>query len=851
MRVINVTSDDNKSPNASYTTIHISQVTKRLVQRSNAIILSIDEALLHSPELNNVLKMLTQRKSHRFRCYIYPKDREPQEFWEWLLAHTNENKPNYSKDWAAFSDIYHLDEHRIANKSDLEHALSTLKQEYSNERKYAFYSIVTACLQLSLSVLCQILQIVAIFTFSLSVLFNLLFRQHGDFLAKKLPYITDLISPYSAYWGYLALLGGWTLMIISYSYMFLYMRNGIQMANANLMQYSRNKYDPFKAYSGMLVYLLGFQIFNQYNFGVWLLWLLIAFMIDAQRRQKYTALKKFTALNINKDICCKTTSEAQKLITQSDIEKLSVALRYPYRIKGVPNVFFSYTHGSEWARNLVEDLSRKMVQYHGNIFVDKHNIALGSNWRDTLHKRMGETTHILCFADSISVCSDYVAAELEAAFRLRYRTNTPRIIIIAHNDLDINTLPNAKPIFKEIFKREYDYRSPVIIIREGGGLPEAFSASFGEPDVQCSISPKGIQEKVGIITRMIGFSFKKLVYLCGAAIGIICLAQYAAGATNISVAYPFYKIVVPSFEMSGFTLPSFVVLLLSFFTVFTAIDLWNDLFRIYNVDKFLSKFGVLLRFLVVIFGCALIIRVAPTISAELWLGIVLCGFLGLSLSEDVVVCETQLFKTHRMRAESTDRYDVKYIKINAGMQDKIAKCYKMLPEINMRFRNLLQYSDYPNLLDAVGKFADNAEMNKLYKETSELLHDISANCAIWTIGDILEILGRICYCLGKYEEAIKCFEQQIVYEEANDIRYPIYKQPDILKSQLLIVIAYMNSHQKVQARIARERLIKKCEAQIAIAEKWLSKDNSMENSLSTQWRERAQSTLQELSTIKI
>jgi hypothetical protein len=76
--------------------------------------------------------MIVHRNGKRFRCYIFPQNQSPQEFWAWLQDRINPAKPQYNKSWDEFNYVYHLSEERIVDESDLREAFSTLWCEFNN-----------------------------------------------------------------------------------------------------------------------------------------------------------------------------------------------------------------------------------------------------------------------------------------------------------------------------------------------------------------------------------------------------------------------------------------------------------------------------------------------------------------------------------------------------------------------------------------------------------------------------------------------------------------------------------------------------------------------------------------------
>jgi putative aminopeptidase FrvX len=65
-------------------TIVLASVTKDLVANANVVVLHTDEKMLTDKGLKEKLVWLAERNGKNFRCYVFPQDRTPEKFMDWI-----------------------------------------------------------------------------------------------------------------------------------------------------------------------------------------------------------------------------------------------------------------------------------------------------------------------------------------------------------------------------------------------------------------------------------------------------------------------------------------------------------------------------------------------------------------------------------------------------------------------------------------------------------------------------------------------------------------------------------------------------------------------------------------------
>ena len=89
-------------------------------------------------------------------------------------------------------------------------------------------------------------------------------------------------------------------------------------------------------------------------------------------------------------------------------------------------------------------------------FLDRASIPIGSSWRRSLNRHIGECDVFICLLDNKSAQREWVAAEMIGAIEGRKITNSPHIIVLA--DPEVQSVPcETKPIFQTIIAAESNH----------------------------------------------------------------------------------------------------------------------------------------------------------------------------------------------------------------------------------------------------------------------------------------------------------------------------------------------------------------------------------------------------------
>jgi hypothetical protein len=658
--------------------------------------------------------------------------------------------------------------------------------------------------------------------------------------------------------------GAFTLIIVSCSPLFLIWRDGLCNTDKIKAHYrSRINLFYYTVIPIIIIIIVasgGETLLNNFLTIESILYFIAAIAIDSLRRLRYVARKNLIPLNITKGNYSQDIDTAIKLLEKSRIESVNVSRNFVYRKKDVPNVFISYTHSSKvWKPERIKEFAYKILQHHGNVFVDQVNISLGSNWRSALHNRMSEASIVLCFADEISVTKGYCAAEIEAALRLRAKTNSPQIIIITDNDLEINEVPNALPIFKVLFGYENDFRQPVKIVREDSGIPDVFWASFGEPDITDSLLPKKFQEYIGFQSRKISLFLRTIncVLLRFFVVEFLILQII----TTIDIPPHIYKVLPGLYNMQNFKLPVWCLFPLTFAATYTFIWLWNDIFR-FDIDD--EYFMVFTRLFDVLILLVFLIMKVPALHTNEIIGLFLCAFLAISMSEDSFVSLTTLTSWGEKRSDIREvKKSLRRIMKNKNSFNRRSEKYKYISrehvELDLKCRDYLSsqrkvprlwrealisndIKDNNGMKDycvaTTRSFAILADNSVTEKETDDLtgfFELLDADGTFWCEGELLECLGENEFLLGKAEKAFEHLSRSNVYLTFNNNIFPATVQWRILQTDLEAAIALSNCEGRSEEAAARlKKLVYKCRRQLEVTAK------SSDEHLAAQWRANAE-----------
>ena len=122
-----------------------------------------------------------------------------------------------------------------------------------------------------------------------------------------------------------------------------------------------------------------------------------------------------------------------------------------------PRIFISYTHASPtmWSANTALWFHGELTKMGADAFLDRAEIAVGSNWPSVLGKRLGEAHVFLVVIDRGSLQKPWVAAEVVAALLCQRDAFLPEIVVVAEPGLSTEDCTSAIPIIRGILERRH------------------------------------------------------------------------------------------------------------------------------------------------------------------------------------------------------------------------------------------------------------------------------------------------------------------------------------------------------------------------------------------------------------
>lgn len=288
-----------------------------------------------------------------------------------------------------------------------------------------------------------------------------------------------------------------------------------------------NPYVPGSMAKGLLAglfALLPLQIYLMWHTPLEWIMLGIAagILLDVFRRRGYQASLAQIAID-------GSTSTASEQALPMVIEEALAghppnSLRYPILPQEGPRVFVSYTRQSPWgeevARSLFSSLREAGIQ---NSFLDKQSIQLGSCWRKTLNRKLGDANVFISIADQFSVVRGWPAAELESALRRRQFSSLPEIIVLVDPRLAANQKVTAQAAFAGILRLLHEVPGPdkprAIVAKEGTLETVVEGLKFGRYRSQAALP-----EELGVLVWLVASKLGLVMAYVGTAglqIGVI------------------------------------------------------------------------------------------------------------------------------------------------------------------------------------------------------------------------------------------------------------------------------------------------------------------------------------------
>ena len=204
---------------------------------------------------------------------------------------------------------------------------------------------------------------------------------------------------------------------------------------------------------GLLV-TIGASNLQQALDGPWL-WLLpglvIGVLLDAARRAGMQARREMIEVKVPDERAANEQSPERLAAADRLADKLTATLSRrrsfnPLTCPLLPSlsarVFISYTRKSARSCTLAEELYRSLREKGADPFLDRKLISVGANWRHQLSRRIVESDTVICIVDEMTIQSQWVASELEAAVEGRRLTGSPQILVL----LDPAAKRDAQPM---------------------------------------------------------------------------------------------------------------------------------------------------------------------------------------------------------------------------------------------------------------------------------------------------------------------------------------------------------------------------------------------------------------------
>ena len=143
-----------------------------------------------------------------------------------------------------------------------------------------------------------------------------------------------------------------------------------------------------------------------------------------------------------------------KEILQINDNYMSNPLHCPYLSDNKAKAFISYTHSSDWAQNVVDELRAELLKVGADCFLDKQDISNGTCWRRRLHQKMADANVFISITDNRSINKDkkWPAAEMETALAGKHYTGLPEIVMLVDQGFHKESKDSNMPVYNAIFE---------------------------------------------------------------------------------------------------------------------------------------------------------------------------------------------------------------------------------------------------------------------------------------------------------------------------------------------------------------------------------------------------------------
>ena len=178
----------------------------------------------------------------------------------------------------------------------------------------------------------------------------------------------------------------------------------------------------------------------------------VGVLLEVLRRTGWKARR--LEMSLDESLAAETAQSAATGVAEARKRGLRYVLRCAVLPETRARVFISYSRESTWGRELAERLSGALKASGVECFLDREDIAEGSNWRRSLMRKVGEANVFITLADCHSVNRVWTAAELTAAIFGKPMTGSPKLIAIRRPDHPGSAVVEHKPVFKTVLEEE-------------------------------------------------------------------------------------------------------------------------------------------------------------------------------------------------------------------------------------------------------------------------------------------------------------------------------------------------------------------------------------------------------------
>ena len=446
------------------------------VKRPVSMILPITDSMLSTAEFISCVKAIAHYMSEAegtsVRCLIYPLDMSYNDFKEKCDAACRDKYKDlpYNEGLYLIQDHIHHAEFRAIEDLGTEFALSVknaeiVKNYYNSMRIRGWVQTFAGYLMQMGTIAAHIITPVIAVLLDEKISVNLIPR-----LQKPHEWVLGLLE---SKWLPLIVLAFAITLVYSLTNIFYWLKgNSKKMAGLNT---SKTAYAAL-LYSGLpyICNVLLFRLIFRQHLSLIILCVVAAFCMDVIRRSRYNTVRRHKALN-KPNITNKQDTPIEKSLLEVRSQFVTAPFRVPYLAREDKPVFISYTHVSEWAQDMAEQLYQELKNLGITCFLDKYNIARGSSWHKRLTERMDTAHTVICLVDEHSIGNAWPAEELETSLRLRSISGNPTVYLLLKKNLPVDSLKKM-PVFEEVLRRADTKEEMAFVLNETDNSPALIAA---------------------------------------------------------------------------------------------------------------------------------------------------------------------------------------------------------------------------------------------------------------------------------------------------------------------------------------------------------------------------------------